>query len=164
MSEVVAQEQSTDPSVELPPVESIKLEGAVLDPVSFTNEQEFNGCRGVTLENLPYELLLLVFNYVDAGHLIRSVSKVCQKFHVLLSSETYWKTRLTAWYSPNRYPPVSGRKFHEVGVCRFGTETNVCLCVCVPHACVYVCAHSSAHLLVFFLIPLSSLFSLSLTR
>ncbi|XP_029649980.1 F-box/WD repeat-containing protein 9 [Octopus sinensis] len=107
MSAAVAEEQSTDSNVELPAVESIKLEGAVLDPVNLTNEQEFNGHCGITLETLPYELLLLVFNYVDAGHLIRSVSKVCQKFHVLLSSETYWKTRLTAWYSPDRYPPVS---------------------------------------------------------
>ncbi|GAB1606260.1 F-box/WD repeat-containing protein 9-like [Argonauta hians] len=61
----------------------------------------------LTLDNLPYELLLLVFRYVDAGHLIKSVAQVCSKFRLLLSSETYWKTRLTAWYSPDRYPPVS---------------------------------------------------------
>lgn len=59
-----------------------------------------------TLDTLPSELLLLIFSYIEAPFLIETVSKVCQKFLILLSSSTYWKTRLTMWYHPCKYPPV----------------------------------------------------------
>lgn len=60
----------------------------------------------LTLDILPSELLLLIFSYIEATDLIENVSKVCRKFFILLSS-TYWKTRLTMWYHPCKYPPVS---------------------------------------------------------
>lgn len=62
-----------------------------------------------TLDTLPSELLLLIFSYIEAPFLIETVSKVCQKFLILLSSSTYWKTRLTMWYHPCKYPPVPGK-------------------------------------------------------
>jgi len=46
-----------------------------------------------TLMQLPPELILLIFSYIDARFALSILCQVCKLFNQLLSSEASWKTR-----------------------------------------------------------------------
>ena len=46
-----------------------------------------------TLAELPPELILTIFSYLDASYALRILTCVCQLFNNVLSPESTWKTR-----------------------------------------------------------------------
>ena len=66
------------------------------------------------LQDLPADVLLLIFTYIPSEHLIRSVSMVCVEFRDILNSKSFWK---------RRYNRKSGRNLNllhdwRVGCCQ----------------------------------------------
>ena len=62
----------------------------------------------LTLDKLPLELLIHICEFLDAGFIVHTFSKVCQLFKDLISGDAYWRTRIRKKW-PKPYPPVSGK-------------------------------------------------------
>lgn len=61
------------------------------------------GSQDGTLIQLPPELILLIFSYIDARFTLTVLCQVCKLFNQLLSSEASWKTRFgKRWPSRDR--------------------------------------------------------------
>ncbi|XP_033738875.1 F-box/WD repeat-containing protein 9-like [Pecten maximus] len=70
----------------------------------------------LTIETLPVEILMHIFNYLDAKFIIETLGQVCVLFRDLFSGETYWKTRLSKRW-PKHYPPVYEENFNWTEAC-----------------------------------------------
>lgn len=68
-------------------------------------------CSPLHLDDLPVEVLMYIFSFLDARFILRTLSKVCQLFHDLFSGDMYWKNRISKKWS-KRYPPVQSEYVH----------------------------------------------------
>lgn len=70
----------------------------------------------LTIETLPVEILMHIFNFLDAKFIVETLGKVCVLFKDLFSGDTYWKTRLSKRW-PEQYPPVYEENFNWSEAC-----------------------------------------------
>jgi len=59
----------------------------------------------VSLGTIPLEILLHICEFLEAGVIINTLSRVCQAFHDLFTNEAYWQVRMKKRW-PKKYPPV----------------------------------------------------------
>ena len=59
----------------------------------------------ISLGTVPLEILLHICEFLEAGVIISTLSKVCQAFHDLFTNEAYWQVRMAKRW-PKKYPPV----------------------------------------------------------
>lgn len=60
------------------------------------------------LLELPTELLLSVFDYLDSDTVINVLSKVCKYLANIASDDMIWKIRIHKRWAGKRYPAISG--------------------------------------------------------
>ncbi|KAK7495839.1 hypothetical protein BaRGS_00012829 [Batillaria attramentaria] len=59
----------------------------------------------ISLDTVPVEILLHICDFLEAGVIINTLTKVCQAFQILFTDEIYWRTRMARRW-PRKYPPV----------------------------------------------------------
>lgn len=63
--------------------------------------------ENLILEKLPVEILMHIFNFLDARFIVKTLTKVCVDFEDMFNSDIYWKTRISKQW-PKKYPVVPG--------------------------------------------------------
>lgn len=67
------------------------------------------------ISSFPPQVLLQIFNFVDATDLLRSVSLVSKYFHTILSNEMTWKIKMEKRWGgtgESKYPPIDRKYPH----------------------------------------------------
>ncbi|XP_060085970.1 F-box/WD repeat-containing protein 9-like [Ylistrum balloti] len=93
--------------------ESVGEDGDQNDSFTLLKDLEA-GC--LTLETLPAEILMHIFQFLDAKVIVEVLGNVCVRFKDLFSRETYWKTRISKRW-PKQYPPVYEENFNWIEAC-----------------------------------------------
>lgn len=88
-------------------------QGGNFDPISELSQLSIDS---LTLDKLPLELLIHICNFLEAGFVIHTFSKVCQLFKDLFEGDSYWITRIRKRW-PKPYPPVSDEDFNWQEAC-----------------------------------------------
>lgn len=75
------------------------------------NEENMEGpTENLILEKLPVEILMHIFNFLDARFIVKTLTKVCVEFENMFNSDIYWKTRISKQW-PKKYPIVPEENF-----------------------------------------------------
>lgn len=67
-----------------------------------TDEQSTN----VTLQQIPVELLLKIFSYLEAKFLYCTIALVSRYFNLLINDDNTWKIRIAQKFPGKKYPPL----------------------------------------------------------
>ncbi|XP_021353870.1 F-box/WD repeat-containing protein 9-like [Mizuhopecten yessoensis] len=85
------------------------------DSFTFTLLKDLEpGC--LTLDTLPAEILMHIFNFLDAKFIVETLGKVCVLFSDLFCEDTYWKLRISKRW-PKQFPPVYEENFNWMEAC-----------------------------------------------
>lgn len=61
----------------------------------------------LTLDLLPYEIILHIVSYLDSKFIVSTLSKVCSSFGDLFNDVNFWKSRIRRRW-PKEYPALPG--------------------------------------------------------
>lgn len=62
----------------------------------------------VTLDLLPYEIILHIVSYLDSEFIVSTLSKVCSSFSDLFDDVNFWRSRIRRRW-PKEYPALPGQ-------------------------------------------------------
>ena len=99
-----------------------------------TEQNDDSVSMEISLDTVPLEIVLHICEFLEAGVIINTLSKVCQAFHNLFTNEAYWRTRMAKRW-PKKYPPVDCELLHN----RFRfSKVMVQCCIVTESAFTYV--------------------------
>lgn len=78
-----------------------------LTKLSIEDYEDSSNETCVDFSEMPEEILVHIFSYIDADYLLNVVSKVSKNLHAILTDDQYWKMRLYRRF-PEDYPIVLG--------------------------------------------------------
>ncbi|XP_068083329.1 F-box/WD repeat-containing protein 9 [Anabrus simplex] len=105
-------------------LERLPLEDAAESNMSLEDEDQIT-TSSWSLDSLPVEVFLHICSFLDARFIACSMRFVCKHFHVILSDEFVWKSRVGRRWN-NAYPPlpVKSEEFSWMKACTLIEEED----------------------------------------